>query len=105
MVKSLEPLIGACAFVLLAACSNIAPEPSPDRLRLAGTTNGGSPVKLVKSANAQELPVPCYVFRRDFLGAWYATQPLSIQTRNGLIDIHPGRVSVPVEEVLNARCQ
>jgi hypothetical protein len=57
MVKSLEPLIGACAFVLLAACSNIAPEPSPDRLRLAGTTNGGSPVKLVKSANAQELPV------------------------------------------------
>ena len=105
MVKSLEPLVAACAFVLLAACTSIAPQPSPDHLPAAGTPNRASPVELVKSAKAQELAVPCYTFYRDSFGGWGATQPLSINTRDGLVDIHPGRVSVSVAEVLNARCQ
>jgi hypothetical protein len=107
LIKSSEPVAAACAFVLLAGCSSIVPQPSPDHLRLAdySPTNGASPVELVTSAKAQDLPVPCYAFQRDFFGAWYATEPLSMNTRNGLVDIHPGRVSVPIAEVLNARCQ
>ena len=105
LIKSPKPLIAASVFALLAACSGIAPEPSPDRLRLAGTTDGASPVELVKAAKAQELPVPCYAFQRDVFGGWYATEPLSMNTRIGLLDVQRGRVGNPVEEVLNARCR
>ena len=82
-----EPLVATCvcAFMLLAACCTI--------------------VELVKSANAQEIPVPCYAFYRNFLGQWIATQPASIYTRMGLLDIQPGQVGNPVAEVLNANCR
>jgi len=62
-------------------------------------------VELVTSANAQEMAVPCYAFYRNFLGQWIATQPASIYTRMGLLDIQPGQVGNPVAEVLNANCR
>ena len=39
---------------------------------------------------SQELPVPCYAFQQDALGNWLATEPLSINTPLGLVDIMPG---------------
>lgn len=60
---------------------------------------------VVARAQAQELPVPCNAFQQDALGNWIATEPLSMNTRVGMIDIMPGhRVSVPVANILNARC-
>lgn len=49
--------------------------------------------------------MPCNAFQQDALGNWIATEPLSMNTRVGMIDIMPGhRVSVPVANILNARC-
>ena len=83
MVKS--PLVAACALMLLAACPTI--------------------VEVVKSASAQELPVPCYAFYRNFLGQWIATQQVTIPTRMGILNVLPGQVGNPVAEVLNAYCR
>jgi hypothetical protein len=59
----------------------------------------------VAPVKTQELPVPCYAFQQDALGNWIATEPLSLNTPVGMIDITPGhRVSVPVANILNARC-
>ena len=60
----------------------------------------------VNPAKAQGLPVPCYAFQQDVLGNWVATEPLSMDTPVGLVDITPGHgVSVPVANILNARCR
>ena len=83
MAKS--PLVAACGFMLLAACSTI--------------------IEFAKSANAQELPVPCNAFYRDFLGQWIAAQPVEIPTRIGILHVRPGQVGNPVAEVLNAYCR
>ena len=85
MVESPKPLLAACAFMLLATCSTI--------------------VEFVKTANAQELPVPCNAFYLNFLGEWIATQPVSIPTRIGILHVRPGNVGAPVAEVLNAYCR
>ena len=83
MVKSTALLVEACAFMLLAACS----------------------LMIVKSANAQELRVPCNAFYRDFLGQWIAAEAVSIPTRIGILHVRPGQVGNPVAEVLNAYCR
>ena len=81
MVKLPEPLFIACALALALSVGAVAP------------------------AMSQELPVPCYAFQQDALGNWLATEPLSINTPLGLVDIMPGhRVSVPVANILNVRC-
>jgi len=60
---------------------------------------------LLVAASAQPVPVPCYAFQQDALGNWIATEPVTMDTRSGTIDIMPGhRVSVPVANLLNARC-
>lgn len=60
---------------------------------------------LSATAGAQPVPVPCYAFQQDALGNWIATEPVTMDTRSGTIDIMPGhRVSVPVANILNARC-
>jgi hypothetical protein len=60
----------------------------------------------VNPAKAQALPVPCYAFQQDPLGNWSATEPLSMDTPVGMVDIAPGhRVSIPVAKILNARCR
>ena len=78
-----KPLVAS--FMLLAVCSTI-----------------GEPVK---SANAQELTVPCYAFYRNFLGQWIATQRVPMYTRIGLMEVQPGQVGNPVAEVLHAQCR
>ena len=60
---------------------------------------------LSATASAQPVPVPCYSFRQDALGSWMATEPVTMDTPSGTIDIMPGhRVSMPVADILNARC-
>jgi hypothetical protein len=81
VVKLPEPLFIACALAFALSVGAVAP------------------------AMSQELPVPCYAFQQDALGNWLATEPLSINTPLGMVDIMPGhRVSVPVANILNARC-
>ena len=66
----------------------------------------GLSMLVVNPATAQALPVPCYAFQQDVLGNWVATEPLSKDTPVGLVDITPGHgVSVPVANILNARCR
>jgi hypothetical protein len=60
---------------------------------------------LMASAQAQELSIPCYAFVQDPLGNWIATEPVTMDLPDGTIDVAPGhRVSIPVAEVLDARC-
>ena len=62
-------------------------------------------VALSATGSAQPVPVPCYAFQQDVLGNWIATEPVTMDTRSGTIDIMPGhRVSVPVANILDARC-
>ena len=61
------PLLATFALMLLAACSTF--------------------IELAKSANAQELPVPCNAFYRNFLGQWIAAQPVSVPTRIGILGL------------------
>ena len=57
------------------------------------------------AAKAQELNVPCYAFEQDELGNWIATEPLSMNTPVGMLEIMPWHpVSVLVANILNARC-
>jgi len=85
IVKSPKPVLAACAFMLLAASSTI--------------------IELAKSANAQELPVRCYAFYRNFLGEWINIEAVSVPTRIGILHVRPGHVGAPVAEVLNAYCR
>jgi hypothetical protein len=53
-----------------------------------------------------QLDLPCDSFERDDNGVWYATQPVTVGTAIGLIEVMPGHpVSVEVENVLDAVCQ
>ena len=81
MVKQRKALFVACASIVM--------------LPAGGLVQG----------NAQELPVPCYAFEQDVLGNWIATESVTMDMRNGTIDIMPAHaVSVPVANILNARC-
>ena len=56
-------------------------------------------------ARGKELNVPCYAFEQDELGNWIATEPLSMNTPVGMLEIMPWHpVSVLVANILNARC-
>lgn len=60
---------------------------------------------LSATTSAQPIPVPCYAFQQDALGNWIATEPVTMDTRSGTIHIMPGhRVSIPVANILGARC-
>ena len=75
--------------------------------RLFVSSNLAVAVSLALSAttSAQPVPVPCYAFQEDALGNWIATEPVTMETRSGTIDIMPGhRVSIPVANILGARC-
>jgi hypothetical protein len=81
VVKLADQLFVACALAVALSAGAVAP------------------------GKAQELPVPCYAFQQDALGNWIATEALSMNTPVGTVDITPGhRVSVPVANILNARC-
>jgi len=60
---------------------------------------------LVSPAAAQ-LTVPCAAFHRDAIGAWNATEPLTVNTQIGLVDVMPGHpVNLRVARIVDARCQ
>jgi hypothetical protein len=60
---------------------------------------------LAAPAHAQELSIPCYAFLQDPLGNWIATEPVTMDLPDGTIDIAPRhRISIPVAEILDARC-
>jgi len=60
---------------------------------------------LVSPAAAQ-LAAPCAAFERDAIGAWNATEPLTIDTDIGLLDVLPGHpVSMRLARILDARCR
>jgi len=56
-------------------------------------------------AAAQVAP-PCAAFQRDAMGAWNATEPLTVDTDIGLLDVllgHP--ISMRLARILDARCR
>ena len=60
---------------------------------------------LVSPAAAQ-LATPCAAFQRDAIGAWNATEPLTIDSDIGLLDVMPGHpVSLRLARILDARCR
>jgi len=60
---------------------------------------------LVSPAAAQ-LAAPCAAFERDAIGAWNATEPLTIDSDIGLLDVMPGHpVSMRLARILDARCR
>jgi hypothetical protein len=60
---------------------------------------------LVSPALAQ-LAVPCAAFQRDAIGDWNATEPLTVETGVGLVDVMPGHpVNARVARILNTRCR
>ena len=60
---------------------------------------------LVSPAAAQ-LAAPCAAFERDAIGAWNATEPLTIDSDIGLLDVMPGHpVSLRLARILDARCR
>lgn len=60
---------------------------------------------LVSPAAAQ-LASPCAAFERDRLGAWNATEPLTVETDIGLLDVLPGHaISMRLARILDARCR
>jgi hypothetical protein len=76
--------------------------------RLFATSNLAAALfsALSMTASAQPVPVPCYSFRQDALGTWIATEPVTMDTLSGTIDVMPGhRVGIPVANILNERCQ
>lgn len=76
----------------------------PERL-FATCVAGALSAAVSVSAHAQVVPVPCYAFQQDALGNWIATESVPMDIRNGTIDIMPGHaVSVPVANILDARC-
>jgi len=76
----------------------------PERL-FAICVAGALSAAVSVAAHAQVVVVPCYAFQQDALGNWIATEPVTMDVRSGTIDIMPGhRVSIPVANILNARC-
>ena len=60
---------------------------------------------LVSPAAAQ-LAGPCAAFQRDAIGAWNATEPLTIDSDIGLLDVMPGHpVSLRLARILDAQCR
>jgi hypothetical protein len=60
---------------------------------------------LVSPAAAQ-LASPCAAFQRDAIGAWNATEPLTLDTDIGLLDVLPGHpISMRLARLLDARCR
>jgi hypothetical protein len=56
--------------------------------------------------SAAQLAAPCAAFERDAIGAWNATEPLTIDTDIGLLDIMPGHpVSMRLARILDAQCR
>jgi hypothetical protein len=49
---------------------------------------------------------PCAAFQRDAIGAWNATEPLTVETDIGLLDVLPGHpISMRLARILDARCR
>ena len=62
-------------------------------------------VGLVSPAAAQ-LATPCAAFQRDAIGAWNATEPVTVDSDIGLLDVMPGHpVSMRLARILDARCR
>ena len=60
---------------------------------------------LVSPAAAQ-LAAPCAAFERDAIGAWNATEPLTIDSDIGLLDVMPGHpISLRLARILDAQCR
>ena len=75
------------------------------RLFLSSNLAVAFSLALSATTSAQPIPVPCYAFQQDALGNWIATGPVTMETASGTIDILPGhRVSIPVGNILGARC-
>jgi hypothetical protein len=55
---------------------------------------------------AAQLASPCAAFQRDAIGAWNATEPLTIDSDIGLLDVMPGHpVSLRLARILDAQCR
>jgi len=55
---------------------------------------------------AAQLAGPCAAFERDAIGAWNATEPLTIDSDIGLLDVMPGHpVSLRLARILDAQCR
>ncbi|HEY4473312.1 MAG TPA: hypothetical protein VGN21_19220 [Stellaceae bacterium] len=55
---------------------------------------------------AAQLASPCAAFQRDRLGAWNATEPVTVDSDIGFIDITPGHaVTLRLARILDARCR
>ena len=77
----------------------------PERLFATCVASALSAAVSLSAHTQVVMPVPCYAFQQDALGNWIATEPVTVDLRNGTIDIMPGhQVSVPVANILNARC-
>jgi hypothetical protein len=62
-------------------------------------------VGLVSPAAAQ-LATPCAAFQRDAIGAWNATEPVTVDSDIGLLDVMPGHpVSLRLARILDAQCR
>jgi hypothetical protein len=60
---------------------------------------------LVSPALAQ-LASPCPAFERDGIGAWNATEPVTVDTDIGLVDVMPGHpVNIRVARILDGLCR
>jgi hypothetical protein len=58
------------------------------------------------SPAAALLATPCAAFERDAIGAWNATEPLTIDSDIGLLDVMPGHpVSLRLARILDAQCR
>ena len=58
------------------------------------------------SPAAAQLAAPCAAFQRDAIGAWNATEPLTVDTDIGLLDVMPGHpVSLRLARILDAQCR
>jgi hypothetical protein len=55
---------------------------------------------------AAQVASPCAAFQRDAIGAWNATEPLTVDTDIGLLDVLPGHpISMRLARILDARCR
>ena len=55
---------------------------------------------------AAQLATPCAAFQRDAIGAWNATEPLTVETDIGLLDVLPGHpISLRLARLLDVRCR
>jgi hypothetical protein len=60
----------------------------------------------LESPAAAQLATPCAAFQRDAIGAWNATEPVTVDSDIGLLDVMPGHpVSMRLARILDARCR